>query len=103
MSGKYSIIKIHRALLAEDEQLTLMQISRLCRLPPAGIVDMVNEGILEPSGASVCAWRFSFPAVDRVRKVIRIQNDLDVNLAGAALALDLLERIAHLEAMLKRR
>ena len=37
----------------------------------------------------------------RVRTVLRMQRDLHVNLAGAALALDLLERIEALNARLK--
>jgi chaperone modulatory protein CbpM len=64
---------------------------------------MVHEGILDPSGRSVCTWHFPYSSVERVRRVMRFQHDLEVNLAGAALALDLLEKIACLEAMLQRR
>jgi chaperone modulatory protein CbpM len=102
MKTEYSIIALHQGSLADEDELSLMQVSRLCRLSPACVIEMVHEGILEPSGNSVCAWRFPFASVERICKVVRFQNDLAVNLAGAALALDLLEEIAHLEAMLQR-
>jgi len=35
--------------------------------------------------------------VKRVRTAVHLQRDLGVNLAGAALALELLDRIAELE------
>lgn len=89
--------------MVEDEVLTLKELSRLCKLPPHGVVEMVNEGIVTPSGRRVSEWRFSFETIERVQKVLRFQHDLEVNLAGAALALDLLERIARLEAILQRR
>jgi hypothetical protein len=42
-------------------------------------------------------WRFHIGSVRRVRMVRRLQRDLGVNLPGAALALELLDRIAKLE------
>jgi chaperone modulatory protein CbpM len=45
--------------------------------------------------------RFTRSSVVRVRTVLRMQRDLNVNLAGAALALDLLERIETLQARLR--
>ncbi len=104
MTVKYNIIKVYQGRITdEEEELTLMQLSKLCHLPPQCVIEMVDEGILEPSGASIHAWRFPFSAIGRVRKVIRFQNDLDINLAGSALVLDLLGKIEHLEAKLARR
>jgi chaperone modulatory protein CbpM len=62
---------------------------------------MVNEGILNPAGDSKKSWRFSFSSFENVCKVIRLQNDLNVNLAGVALTLHLLERIGQLEYLLE--
>ena len=98
MSVEYSIIKVHQGPIIDDEELTLMQLSRLCPLRPALLVEMVEEGILEPTGNTVCGWRFSFATIELVRRVQRIRNDLDVNLAGVALALELLEKIESLQS-----
>ena len=62
---------------------------------------MVGEGIVAPIGGGVIKWRFTRNSVVRVRTVMRMQRDLRVNLAGAALALDLLERIEALNERLK--
>ena len=52
--------------------------------------------IVEPTGAERAHWRFSGIAVTRIQRVIRLQREFEVNLPGAALALDLLEEIERL-------
>lgn len=102
MTIQYSIVKIHKGrVLEEEEDLTLMELCRICRASPESVIEMVNEGILDPHGIRPSGWRFPFPAVERVRKVQHLQRDLSVNLAGAALALQLLEKIAELESRMK--
>ena len=59
-------------------------------------MDIVAEGIVEPLGASRAQWRFSGVAVTRIQRVVRLQEEFDVNLPGAALALELLEEIERL-------
>jgi chaperone modulatory protein CbpM len=101
---KNSIIRVYHGQITDDEkELTILQLCHLSRLSPELIIEMVNEGILDPVGGSIKAWRFSFSSVENVCRVVRIQSDLEVNLAGAALALHLLERIEQLEVMLQRR
>ncbi|MDF7806934.1 chaperone modulator CbpM [Pontiellaceae bacterium B12219] len=104
MSVKYSIVKIHQGrLVDEEEELTLMQFSRACSVLPELIIEMVNEGILEPRGEHAGSWRFKLAEREMVRTVMHLHDDLRVNIPGAALALQLLERIARLEAVLARR
>ncbi|MDA3878584.1 MAG: MerR family transcriptional regulator [Halothiobacillus sp.] len=103
MSVKYSIIRVHHGhIIDEQERVTLMQLSRICQLQPEHIIEMVDEGILEPDGMRIHAWRFPFASIEKVRKVVRLQRDLRINLAGAALTLHLLDRIAQLEASIRR-
>jgi chaperone modulatory protein CbpM len=97
------MIKLHEGRVVDDEDISLMQLSRLCHLPPEFVVELVEEGILEPDSESASSWRFSFSVVERVKTVARIQHDLDVNLPGAALALELLDRIEELRAQLQQR
>jgi len=102
---KYDIIKLYEAQIIEDDEdsVTLIHICNKCRTTPEMIIKMVNEGILNPTGDSKMKWRFSFSAIDRIQKVQRLQHDLNVNLAGAALAIQLLERVKQLEALLERK
>jgi chaperone modulatory protein CbpM len=61
--------------------------------------------VLEPRGAGPEAWRFPASDVVRARAVARLLRDLEVNLEGAALILDLVEERRRLErriALLER-
>ena len=88
-------------LLEEDTEVTLAQLCDVCAVHAEVIEAMLDEGIVAPIGGGVSKWRFTRSTVVRVRTVLRMQRDLHVNLAGAALALDLLERIEALNARLK--
>jgi chaperone modulatory protein CbpM len=103
MNAGHNIIQLHEGRVVDDEAITLMQLSHICQLPPQFVIELVNEGILEPDGTSVSSWRFSYSVVERVKTVARFQHDLNVNLPGAALALELLDRINELEAQLLQR
>jgi chaperone modulatory protein CbpM len=88
-------------LLEEDSEVTLAQLCDACAVHAEAIEAMMEEGIVAPVGGEVSKWRFTRSSVVRVRTVLRMQRDLKINLAGAALALDLLERIERLQARLK--
>ena len=89
-------------VLEEDIELSLADLCRICQLSADRVLQLVDEGLLEPRGPGPGQWRFHGRSVRRVRCVIRLERDLGVNLAGAALALDLLEEIQQLRAHLNR-
>jgi len=94
-----SIIKVYQGKFIEDEQdITLMQLSRSCNIPSKVIIDMVEEGILDPKGNTVGSWRFAFSTLHKIEKIKRLQRDLRINLAGIALVVELLEKIEMLES-----
>jgi len=98
---RYNIVQIFQGQVLDDQQnLTLWDVCSLCGLSPTTVLELVNEGIIDPSGERIHAWRFSHSTVDRIRCAQRLQNDLKVNLAGAALALQLLDRIEELQSEL---
>jgi chaperone modulatory protein CbpM len=73
------------------------------------VASLVEAGVIEPRGAAPEAWAFPASDLVRVRAVVRLVRDLDVNLAGAALIVDLVEerrrlerRIALLERLLEQ-
>ena len=87
---------ISATLLDESVELSLQELCAACRLSEDLVVDIVAEGIVEPLGANRAQWRFSGVAVTRIQRVMRLQQEFDVNLPGAALALELLEEIERL-------
>jgi chaperone modulatory protein CbpM len=88
-------------VLDEETEVTLVQLCRSCDIQGEVIEAMVEQGILEPSGRRGSHWCFPSSSLRRTRITLHLQRDLGVNLAGAALALDLLERIEELNARLK--
>lgn len=94
MSESYSISV---DLLDESAEFSLPEVCRICAVERQMVLEIVAEGIVEPSGAVPDAWRFSGLAVARVQRVLRLQREFEVNLAGAALALELLEEIERLK------
>jgi chaperone modulatory protein CbpM len=89
-------------VLEEDVELTLAQLCRACDLPADRVFELVEEGIAEPAGRDPRRWRFRGVSVRRVRCAVRLERDLGVNAAGAALALDLLEELEALRMRLRR-
>ena len=88
-------------LIDEQTTFTMAELCRSCAVEAELIEAMVEHGILEPSGRRGRHWCFSASSLRRTRITLHLQRDLEVNLAGAALALDLLERIEELEARLR--
>ncbi len=88
-------------ILDEAEEVTLADLTRSCRVHAEWVMELVEEGVIEPLGPGGPQWRFSATSVVRVQKAQRLQRDLGVNLPGIALALQLLDRIDALEARLR--
>lgn len=84
----------------ESTELTLVQLSQACGQPAEWILELVEEGIIEPIGRDRAHWRFRSKSLRRVQIVQRLERDLGVNLAGAALALELLEEVEELRRKL---
>jgi chaperone modulatory protein CbpM len=77
-------------------EITIVDLCRSCAVETDLVEAMIDEGILEPVGKRGGDWCFSYISVKRTRTVVRLQRDLGVNLAGAALALELLDRLERL-------
>lgn len=89
-------------LLDERIELTLSDLCHACSRSSAWVVELVEEGVLEPLGDDQSHWRFPGTSLQRARTAMRLQQDLKVNLAGVALALELLEEIDALRERLSR-
>lgn len=87
-------------ILEEEAELSLAELCRAAGTHAEWIAALVEEGVLEPRGRGMGRWRFSATSLRRVQVVRRLQQDLDVNLSGAALALELMEEIRALRARL---
>lgn len=87
---------IEAIVVDEEARLTLGDLCRRCGLHGETVIAMVDEGVLEPEGRSPWEWRFPARSVSRIHTALRLQQDLGVNLAGAALVLELAEELRRL-------
>lgn len=62
------------------------------------LVEIVEHGIVAPSGKSIRDWVFDVQAIALVKKAVRIRRDLELDWSATALALDLLDKIEQLNA-----
>jgi len=102
MSNEKSGEKILIGQVLEDSDvITLADLCRSCTVKTETVTLLVSEGILEPVGGDKEHWQFRIGSLRRVKTAIHLQRDLGVNLAGAALALELLDQVAELKRMLE--
>lgn len=94
-------ILITGQILEKEIELTVDELSRACSVQVQRIMELVEEGLIEPMGPEPRQWRFAGPSLQRAGTALRLERDLGVNLAGAALALDLLDEIERLRARLR--
>lgn len=92
---------VHCQLVEEEIHLTLEDLCRACNAAEEQVTVWVIEGVLDPSGEGPQDWRFTGQSLRRARLALRLSHDLEINPAGVALALDLLDEIAALQARLQ--
>jgi len=90
-------------LYDDGSEITVIELCRVCAVEAQMIDELIAEGILEPTGGSAETAVLPYSSIRRTRTVVRMQRDLGVNLPGAAVALDLIERIHALQARVRTR
>jgi len=91
---------ISGSILEEQTSLTLVEICQSCHAPAETIIRLIEHGIISPiQGEKSKQWRFHQSALILADKALRLKRDLGINMAGVALALELLDEI---DALRKR-
>ena len=96
-----NITWIEGKVVENEVHMTIVELSHASRTPEELIMTWVSEGVLSPAGASPQDWRFSGDSLRRAKTAAHLTHDLELNVPGVALALDLLDEIAQLRSRLK--
>ena len=88
-------------VLDEHIEVSTHEICRACASSEDWVIELVEEGILDAGGNSVESWRFSGVNLSRAIRVRRLQQDLELNLQGVALVLEMMEEIERLQQRLR--
>ena len=86
------------------EQSTPLSLGELCEaihLQTPVVIKMVEHQLIKPEGNTPDSWRFDDICLKRAKIAASFYYDLEVNMPGIGIALDLLERIEYLEQRLQ--
>ena len=110
-ASQYSTLQ--GTIVDESTLLSIEDLCRICSIERNHVVEYVEEGVLEVAVMEVAAtaaaaidtseWRFRGGALRRARTALRLQRDLELNLVGVALALDLMDEIELLRREINAR
>lgn len=79
-----------------DVILTVTDICEHCGLTREFVEELVSYDIIKPIGAEPAKWQFDAEQLYRIKRAVRLQKDLEMNLASMALVLELLEELEFL-------
>lgn len=97
MNGR--LVKWGQRLDAISIELSLEEVASRCGLHPSVVERLVALGLIEPlEGGN----RFPPDVTLRLQRALRLRRDLGLSYNGAALALELLDRIEALERRLEQ-
>lgn len=86
----------------QQNLLPIEELARAAGLHIGLVEQLVEYGVIEPAPGSASPTLFPIAAIDRVRCAVRLRRDLGVNLAGAAVIVEMRERLRSLRAELER-
>ena len=92
---------IKGVLIERSTPLNLDELAQAVHLQTEIIIEMVEHHLLKPEGHAPGSWRFDNINLKRAKIAASFHHDLEINLQGIALALDLLDRIKQLEQQLE--
>lgn len=87
-------------LLDEQVHYSLKDICRICESQTEWVIELVEYGVLQPSGKSRHQWQFSGSSLHTAMRARRLQQDLGLNFSGIALVLELLDEVETLRSRL---
>ncbi|MEL0635703.1 chaperone modulator CbpM [Marinomonas sp. TI.3.20] len=93
-----SEIVVIESTLSEHRLFTLEEVCERCGSHTDIIIEMIEYGIVEPiERPSPAIWHFNTQAVVRLQRAQRLMDELELNLSGVALSLELLDKIDDLQ------
>jgi chaperone modulatory protein CbpM len=92
-----AVLEAH--ILGEGDWLATTEVCELCRLDLQAVQELAELGLIAQRPGVPDTSQVPATALPRLRIASRLMRDLGVNASGAVLALELLERIRHLERL----
>lgn len=90
-------------IVADYSQKTYLNFDELCEICQVEsdmLNDLIRYEIVHPFGGEP-DWMFDLVELNRVKKALRLQHDLEMNLAGVAVVLDLLDELDQIQSRMR--
>jgi chaperone modulatory protein CbpM len=78
--------------------ISLSELCEICNITTERVEELIAYEIIHPKYSSQHQILFDVKDLQRVKTTLRLQHDLEVNLAGVTLILNLLEEVEELRA-----
>lgn len=78
------------------ENLSLNELCEITVVSKDAIIEIVEHGIIEPQGGDPESWLFDTRMLITTRKAVRLYRDLEIDWAGIAFALSLIDELEQL-------
>lgn len=82
----------------EQDVVSLDELRRVYGLSDEYIHELISHEIIQPANNQAREWHFDHVQLKRLQTALRLERDLEVNLAGIALALELMDELEELRA-----
>lgn len=82
---------ISGVILEQEATLSLTELAQVCSVPDDFICQLVDADIVQPLQTELQDWSFAGNCLQRIRVSYRLHRDLEVNIAGIAIILDLIK------------
>ncbi len=82
----------------QDHRYSITELCEICQMDDQWILEMIEFDVIVSENTFD---EFNHTQLQRLMKAVRLQRDLEINTAGVALALELLETIDDLKIELK--
>lgn len=83
-------------------ELNLEELCTTLKTTSEVVLEIIDQGIIEPQGNAPESWVFDDKMLALSQRALRLHQDLEIEWAGIALAINLLEEVEFLRADNKR-
>lgn len=80
----------------QENPISFEELCEICDISADFIHTLIEYEIIHPAGMVPEEWIFDVTHLTRVKTAVRLQRDLEVNVAGIAVVLDLLDELKQL-------
>jgi chaperone modulatory protein CbpM len=82
--------------MMETQYFSFRELCNVTALPSKTIIEIVDQGIIDPQGSDPQTWLFNTQMVSVTKKACRLHDDLEIDWSGIALAISLLEELEQI-------